>query len=55
MHVRPWKTPPDAEVEWPDVEACLPAIEAKLGPPVYRDAQIVVFDLRRDRSTAMAE
>ena len=55
MHVKPWKTPPDAEVEWPDVEACLPAIEAKLGPPVYRDAQIVVFDLRRDRSTARAE
>jgi len=55
MHVKPWKTPPDAELEWPDVEACLPAIEAKLGPPVYRDAQIVVFDLKRDRSTAMAE
>jgi len=55
MHVKPWKTPPDAEVEWPDVEACLPAIEAKLGPPVYRDAQIVVFDLRRREATASAE
>ncbi len=46
MHLTPWKTPPDAEVEWPDVPACLPAIEAKLGAPVYRDAQIVVFELR---------
>jgi hypothetical protein len=47
MHLVPWKTPPDAEVEWPDVQACLPAIEAKLGTPVYRDAQIVVFALKR--------
>jgi hypothetical protein len=47
MHLAPWKTPPDAEVEWPDVPACLPVIEAKLGKPIYRDAQIVVFDLKR--------
>jgi hypothetical protein len=46
MHLVPWKTPPDAEVEWPDVQACLPAIEAKLGTPVYRDGQIVVFALK---------
>jgi len=47
MHLAPWKTPPDATVEWPDVAACLPTIESALGQPVYRDAQIVVFDLRR--------
>ncbi len=47
MHLLPWKTPPEAEVEWPDVQACLPAIEAKLGTPVYRDGQIVVFALKR--------
>jgi hypothetical protein len=47
MHLLPWKTPPDVEVEWPDVPACLPVIEAKLGKPIYRDAQIVVFDLKR--------
>jgi len=47
MHVVPWKTPPDAELEWPDVQACLPAIETKLGAPIYRDAQIVVFALKR--------
>jgi hypothetical protein len=46
MHLTPWKTPPDANVEWPDVAACLPAIAAKLGAPVYRDASIVVFGLR---------
>jgi len=46
MHLKPWKTPPDAEIDWPDVPACLPAIEAKLGAPVYRDGQIVVFDLK---------
>jgi len=49
MHLVPWKTPPDAEVEWPDVAACLPVIEAKLGSPVFRDAQIAVFDLRKER------
>jgi hypothetical protein len=50
MHLVPWKTPPDANVEWPDVAACLPTIEAKLGAPTYRDAQIAVFDLRNRRS-----
>jgi len=49
MHLKAWKTPPDAEIEWPDVTACLPAIEAKLGAPVYRDKQIVVFDLKVNR------
>jgi hypothetical protein len=47
MHLKAWKTPPDAEVEWPDVAACLPAIEAKFGTPVYRDEQILVFDLKQ--------
>jgi len=47
MHMKPWKTPPDADVEWPDVAACLPKIVARLGPPSYRDDSIVVFDLRR--------
>jgi hypothetical protein len=47
MHLAPWKTPPDATVEWPDVAACLPKIESALGQPVYRDAQIVVFDLKK--------
>jgi uncharacterized membrane protein YhaH (DUF805 family) len=47
MHLKAWKTPPDAEVEWPDVASCLPQIEAKLGAPVYRDDQIVVYGLKR--------
>lgn len=47
MHLVPWKTPPDATVEWPDVAACLPKIESALGQPVYRDAQIVVFALKK--------
>jgi hypothetical protein len=46
MHVVPWKTPPDATVDWPDVEACLPTIRARLGEPIYRDDRIVVFGLR---------
>jgi hypothetical protein len=50
LHLVPWKTPPYENVEWPDVAACLPAIEAKLGPPVLRDAQMVVFDLKSKRS-----
>jgi hypothetical protein len=51
MHVRPWSTPPDAEVPWPDVAQCLPAIEEALGPPVFSDDRIVVFALRQDAST----
>lgn len=49
MHLSAWKTPPDAEVDWPDVAACLPAIESALGAPIYRDAQIAVFDLKAGR------
>ena len=30
---------------WPDVTRCLPAVEARLGPAVFRDEQIVVFPL----------
>lgn len=45
VHVRPWSTPPEAAVPWPDVASCLPAIEAALGPPFYKDARIVVFAL----------
>ena len=47
LHPKPWKTPPDAQIDWPDVAACLPTIEARLGAPAYRDDTIVVFDLRR--------
>lgn len=49
MHLSAWKTPPTAEVEWPDVAACLPAIESALGPPVYRDDRLVVFALKPER------
>ena len=52
MHRTAWKTPPDASVEWPDVDACLPAIEARLGTPVYRDDRIVVFGLGGARALA---
>ncbi len=51
LHVKPWSTPPDAQVPWPDVERCLPMIEAALGPPFYRDEGIVVFTLG-DRTAA---
>lgn len=49
MHRNAWKTPPDAGVEWPDVDGCLTRIERRLGAPVYRDDQIVVFDLAATR------
>jgi hypothetical protein len=52
MHLKPWTTPPDVKIDWPDVAGCLPAIEDKLGPPVYRDARIVVYPLKPERRTA---
>ncbi|MCC7216894.1 MAG: hypothetical protein IT517_08995 [Burkholderiales bacterium] len=45
VHVKPWSTPPEASVPWPDVAHCLPAIESALGPPFYVDERIVVFAL----------
>jgi hypothetical protein len=35
---------------WPDLRGCMPAIEAKLGAPVYRDDRITVFALRNRQS-----
>jgi hypothetical protein len=32
---------------WPDLRGCMLSIEAKLGPPVYRDDRISVFALSR--------
>ena len=46
VHLAPWKTPPDAEVDWPDMRACLPILAAKFGAPVRQDDGIVVFRLR---------
>ncbi|MGH8173132.1 MAG: hypothetical protein ACREPX_08285 [Rhodanobacteraceae bacterium] len=31
---------------WPDMDACAAKVGARLGAPVYRDDQIVVFALR---------
>ncbi|HEY1326794.1 MAG TPA: hypothetical protein VGI14_07630 [Casimicrobiaceae bacterium] len=45
VHLKPWKTPPDAEVEWPDMRACLPRITARLGPPLRQDDDLVVYRL----------
>jgi hypothetical protein len=47
MHVRPWRMENDIKLDWPDVAACLPAIEKALGAPVYTDDTMVVFDLKR--------
>jgi hypothetical protein len=48
VHLNPWKTPPDADVEWPDMQACLPTIEAALGKPMLSSDGLVVFALRAD-------
>ena len=46
MHRKPWPAP-RAE-DFPDVAACLPAIESKLGPPAYDDGDLAVFALTPD-------
>jgi hypothetical protein len=43
VHLAPWKTPPDAEVEWPDMRACLPVLQAKFGAPLRQGDDLVVF------------
>ena len=47
VHLRPWKTPPDADVEWPDMTRCLGAIDARFGPPVDTRDDLVVYRLKR--------
>jgi hypothetical protein len=53
LHPRPWKTPPDADVEWPHIAPCVAAAEAAFGPPVYRDADLIVFALKPERRGAL--
>jgi hypothetical protein len=49
MHRIPWTIAPGVPpTQWPDVEACLPLIAARLGAPVFSDDQIVVFALSRN-------
>ncbi len=49
MHLHPWTLPPGKDfpwpVAWPDMPACVAKVTAKLGAPVYRDDQLVVFAL----------
>ena len=48
VHRTPWTIAPGVPpTQWPDIEACLPLIRARLGPPSYIDDRIVVFPLRR--------
>ena len=54
LHPDPWKTPPDAEIEWPDVARVRSAAaKAAFGPPVYRDDELVVFALKPERRNAL--
>jgi hypothetical protein len=45
VHLAPWKTPPDAEVEWPDMRTCLPRIEARFGAPAWQSETMRVYRL----------
>lgn len=47
IHPKARNVAADPGPAWPDVSGCMPAIEAKLGPPAYRDDQIVVYALDR--------
>jgi hypothetical protein len=44
----------DPGAAWPDMRGCMPAIEARFGPPVYRDARITVFSLAAPRVASAA-
>ena len=50
LHRKAWPKPHE---DWPDVDACLPTIEAKLGAPIVDDGDIVVFALS-DKARALA-
>jgi len=52
LRLHPWSVPPGLDMPWPDMAACTQRVSARLGDPVYRDEQIVVFSLRRSHSDA---
>lgn len=49
MRLHPWTLPQGKDfpwpVAWPDMPACIATVSAKLGAPMYRDDQVVVFAL----------
>lgn len=45
LRLHPWTLPPGLQIPWPDMAACVAKVQARLGEPVYRDEQIVVFGL----------
>jgi hypothetical protein len=45
MHRKSWPAP---RADFPDVAACLPAIQGKLGAPAYDDGDLAVFALTPD-------
>ena len=47
LRLHPWSVPPGIDVPWPDMDACTAKVSARLGDPVYRDGQIVVFALAK--------
>ena len=47
LRMHPWSVPPGIEMAWPDMQACASNVRARLGEPVYRDEQIVVFALAK--------
>ncbi len=53
LRMQPWTLPAGRKfpwpVPWPDMPACAAKVEARLGAPVYQDAQIRVFALRPAR------
>lgn len=49
VHKIPWTIAPGVPpTQWPDMGRCLPSISERLGPPLFDDDQIAVFDLRRN-------
>lgn len=49
MRLHPWTLPAGKDfpwpVAWPDMPACVAKVTAKIGAPIYRDDQLVVFGL----------
>jgi hypothetical protein len=50
-----WSVPPGVAQSWPDMAACVGKVSARLGSPVYRDAQLVVYALARAKKPEEAK
>jgi hypothetical protein len=55
LRLHAWSVPPGVEQSWPDMDACVEKVSARLGSPIYRDEQLVVYALASAKKPDVAK